>query len=58
VDAAVEAGAGCVVMGCTELSVIVDRFELRADERIVDSLTELARATVLAAGRELTPAFC
>jgi aspartate racemase len=45
-------------MGCTELSVIVDRFELRADERIVDSLTELARATVLAAGRELTPAFC
>lgn len=51
------AGAGSVVLGCTELSVIHDRHDYRGDARIVDSLTELARATVRAAGRELSPAF-
>ncbi|MFC0674150.1 aspartate/glutamate racemase family protein [Brachybacterium hainanense] len=57
VAAAVEAGAGTVVLGCTELSVIYDQQGLRGDRRLTDSLTELARATVLAAGKPLTPAF-
>ncbi len=51
------AGAGVIVLGCTELSVIYDRLGMRGEAGLVDSLTELARATVLAAGRELSPDF-
>ncbi len=45
-------GAGVVVMGCTELSVVYanEGWGERAD--IVDSVETLARATVLRAGRE------
>lgn len=45
-------GAGVVVMGCTELSVIYAQqgWSERAD--IIDSVETLARATVLRAGRE------
>ena len=57
VDLAIARGAGTVVLGCTELSVVYDQHGYRDDPRLVDSLTELARATVLAAGRELSPLF-
>lgn len=57
VQQAIDAGAGTVVLGCTELSVIYDQHGFRGDERIVDSLTELALATVTAAGKELSEAF-
>lgn len=54
---AVAAGAGTVVLGCTELSVVYDQQGLRGDARLTDSLTELATATVRAAGKQLSPAF-
>jgi len=54
---AVALGAGTVVLGCTELSVIYDQHGFRGDERLTDSLTELARQTVLRAHKELAPAF-
>lgn len=57
VDEAIEAGAGVVVLGCTELSVIFDQHGFRGDQRIVDSLTELALATVQAADKEINPVF-
>lgn len=61
IEEALAAGAGSVVLGCTELSVVFDRHGYRGSEVwapvIVDSLSELARAAVLAAGRELTAAF-
>lgn len=57
VDEAIDAGAGVVVLGCTELSVIFDQHGFRGDERIVDSLTELALATVTAAGKDISPVF-
>lgn len=56
-DEAVDQGAGTVVLGCTELSVVYDRNGLRGDPRITDSLTELARRTVLAAGGRLSETF-
>ncbi|MCT2178728.1 amino acid racemase [Brachybacterium muris] len=57
IRAAGEAGAGTVVLGCTELSVIYDQHGFRGDDRLVDSLTVLAEQTVLAAGKGLAPAF-
>jgi aspartate racemase len=54
---ALEAGAGTVVLGCTELSVAYDQHGYRGDARLVDSLTELARITVREAGKELTDSF-
>lgn len=57
IDQVVAQGAGTVVLGCTELSVVHDREAHGRTERVTDSLVELARATVLAAGKELTPAF-
>lgn len=57
---ALDGGAGAVVLGCTELSVVYDQQGLRGDEsmdRVVDSLTELARGTILAAGAQLSEAF-
>lgn len=56
-DQAIATGAGTVVLGCTELSVVYDQNEFRGDPRMVDSLTELARATVRAAGKTLSPDF-
>ncbi|WP_231928157.1 cysteate racemase [Devriesea agamarum] len=53
----IDAGAGAVILGCTELSVVFDQYGYRGDKRLVDSLTELARATVRAVGKELSPAF-
>jgi aspartate racemase len=57
IERALEAGAGTVVLGCTELSVIYDAHGYRGDPRLVDSLTQLARITVSTAGRELTESF-
>lgn len=54
---AVGLGAGTVVLGCTELSVIYDQHGFRGDERLTDSLTELARQTVLRAHKHLAPGF-
>lgn len=57
VDQAVADGAGTVVLGCTELSVIYDQHGFRGDQRLTDSLTQLARQSVLHAGKRLSPAF-
>lgn len=57
VDEALALGAGTVVLGCTELSVVYDQQGFRGDARMIDSLTELARHTILTAGRSLAPAF-
>lgn len=48
-------GAGAIVLGCTELSVAAEATprDLLPDVVLVDSLDELARATVLRAGRRL-----
>ncbi len=45
-------GAGVVVMGCTELSVVYTKEGWNERSDIVDSVETLARATVLRAGRE------
>ena len=50
-------GADLVVFGCTELSLIFDKEHMASDPRIVDSLRELAIATVTRAGRELSDEF-
>ena len=57
IDAMEAAGAGAVILGCTELSLIFDKESMSSDRRIVDSLRELAKATVKKAGKRLTPAF-
>ena len=57
IERALEAGAGTVVLGCTELSVAYDQHGYRGDARLVDSLTELARITVRETGKELTDSF-
>ena len=57
IERALEAGAGTVVLGCTELSVAYDQHGYRGDARLVDSLTELARITVRETGKELTDNF-
>lgn len=61
VGEAVGQGAGTVVLGCTELSVIYDRHRYRTGHALsavlTDSLTELARATILAAGASLHPEY-
>lgn len=57
IDAMEAAGAGAVIFGCTELSLIFDKESMSGDRRIVDSLRELAKATVKKAGKRLTPAF-
>lgn len=64
IDEALALGAGTVVLGCTELSVVHDRDGYRTGARpaagpygdaVTDSLTELAHATVLAAGGRIAP---
>lgn len=46
-------GAQVVLLGCTELSVVAADFELLADPLYVDSLDQLARATILRAGAQV-----
>lgn len=54
-------GAGAAVLGCTELSVIHDRFRQDPVEieglTVLDSLTELATATIHAAGKQVAADF-
>ncbi len=45
-------GCDYVILGCTELSTIYTDLKIK-DERIVDSLTSLADATILKCGKEL-----
>lgn len=46
-------GAQAVVLGCTELSVVAVDHDLLADPFYVDSMDQLARATILRAGHEV-----
>lgn len=57
VDDLAAAGAGAVIFGCTELSLVFDKEQMHTDERIVDSLRELARATVARSGKTLSAQF-
>lgn len=49
-DRLVAAGAGCVLLACTELSVLHDELLGLTDHVVVDSVDSLALATVLRAG--------
>lgn len=52
IETAMQQGAGAVIFGCTELSVVfAQQQRLQADQRIVDSLHELALETVRRSGR-------
>lgn len=42
----------CIVMGCTELSVALEQLDIE-DEKIVDSLTVLAKLTITKAGKRI-----
>lgn len=42
----------CIVMGCTELSVAIEQLDIN-DDKIVDSLTVLAKLTITKAGKLL-----
>jgi aspartate racemase len=53
VDRLRDAGADCVVLGCTELSVAAQEHGLLADRAVVDSVEALAEDTVRRAGRRL-----
>jgi aspartate racemase len=46
----VAAGAQCVALACTELSVLAGPLSGRTDVLVVDSVESLARATIVAAG--------
>jgi aspartate racemase len=50
VDGLCSRGAQVVLLGCTELSVVADDFDLLADPLLVDSLEVLARRTIASAG--------
>lgn len=50
VDTLVDQGAQVVLLGCTELSVVAADFDLLAEPLYVDSLDQLARATIRRAG--------
>lgn len=52
-DRLVAAGAGCVALACTELSVLHDELLPVTPHVVVDSVDSLARATVLRAGATL-----
>lgn len=45
-----DAGAEVVLLGCTELSVVAERFDLLGEPHLVDSLDVLARTTITRAG--------
>jgi aspartate racemase len=53
VDRLRERGAAVVVLGCTELSVVAVDHGLLADPVYVDSMDQLARATIRRAGHEV-----
>ena len=53
-DRLVAAGAECVLLACTELSVLHDELLLLTTHVVVDSVDSLARATVLRAGARTT----
>lgn len=53
VDHLVEQGAEAVILGCTELSVIADDFQLLENPLYVDSLDVLARVTIERSGHQL-----
>ena len=56
VEDAARGGAAAVIFGCTELSVVYAQQEsLQRDQRIVDSLHELACETVRRAGHRVRP---
>lgn len=50
VDRLIARGAGCVVLGCTELSVLAGDLAARTRHVLVDSVDSLARATIVVAG--------
>ena len=52
-DRLADQGVPLVVLGCTELSVVAMDYDLLADIRFVDSLDQLVRATIEAAGRTI-----
>lgn len=51
-------GCEAVVLGCTELSVVGEDFDLLADPLIVDSLDVLARRTITCAGHRVMAESC
>lgn len=57
IDQMEQRGAGAVILGCTELSLVFDKEAMVSDQRLVDSLRELAIATVRRAGKPLTDEF-
>lgn len=50
----VEAGAQCVALACTELSVLNDQLVALTPHVVVDSVDSLARATIVRAGARTT----
>lgn len=52
-DALRDRGAGAVVLGCTELSVVYADADLRGHPHLVDGLETLARRTLVLAGAPL-----
>lgn len=50
VDRLLARGAGCVVLGCTELSVLAGALATLTRHVVVDSVDSLARATITVAG--------
>lgn len=56
VDRLVAAGAQCVALGCTELSVLAAELGRSSAHVVVDSVDSLARATIERAGARALPA--
>lgn len=52
VDYFINNGCDAIVMGCTELSVAIEQLDIN-DDKIVDSLTVLAKLTITKAGKLL-----
>ena len=52
IDAMLSRGCDAVVLGCTELSVMCEKNNIRSS-KIIDSIAALARKTVILAGKEI-----
>ena len=52
IDYFINNGCDAIVMGCTELSVAIEQLDIN-DDKIVDSLTVLAKLTITKAGKLL-----
>lgn len=52
VDYFINNGCDAIVMGCTELSVAIEQLDIN-DDKIIDSLTVLAKLTITKAGKLL-----